>query len=127
MPTAARSLHGNAAASYVERIRDHVERDEVADARQVLAAALGEGAREPGLDDWAKILAPAKIIGRHPATGTDLRVDVRWFDEHAKDYRKQWVAILTGTLLAHAETYEDLRAKLAESAPQATPLVHYIE
>jgi hypothetical protein len=114
-------------SSYVDRIREHVERDEVAAARRVVAEALREGSTEPGLAHWAEVLAPAKFLRFSPATGTDVRDDVRWFDEHGQEYRGQWVAVLKGEMLAHASTYEDLRATLDKIAPKGHPLVHFVK
>lgn len=126
MPAPARIAQTEAPVSYVARIREHVERDEVGAARRVLAEALREGADEPGLKHWADVLAPAKFIGFRPASGTDLQVEMRWFAEHAQEYRGEWVAVLNGELLAHAETHEDLRAKLDVISPSEYPLVHFI-
>jgi hypothetical protein len=126
MPTPARIAQTEAPVSYVARIREHVERDEVGAARRVLAEALRAGADEPGLKHWADVLAPAKIIGFSPASGTDLQVEMRWFAEHAQEHRGEWVAVHNGELLAHAEAYEDLRAKLDAIAPKGFPLVHFI-
>jgi hypothetical protein len=113
--------------SYVDRIREHVERDEVGAARRLVAEALREGSTEPGLAHWAEVLAPAKFLRSSPATGTDVRVDVRWFDEHRQEYRGQWVAVLKGEMLAHAETLEELQKKLAKLRPVAASLVHFVE
>jgi len=113
--------------SYVDRIREHVERDEVGAARRLVAEALREGSAEPGLAHWAEVLAPARVLGFSPPTGSDVRVDVRWFDEHWQEYRGQWVAVLKGEMLAHAETLEELQDKLAQLRPLAASLVHFVE
>jgi Family of unknown function (DUF5678) len=113
--------------SYVERIREHVERDEVGAARRVLAEALQAGSDEPRLKSWAEILAPAKILGFSPPAETDRSAELRWFREHAKDYHGEWVAVLDDDLLAHAPTYEELRAQLDELKPARSPFAHFIE
>ena len=112
--------------SYVDRIREHVEREEVGAARRLVAEALREGSTEPGLANWEKLLAPGKVLGFSPATGSDLRAEIRCLDEHAKEYRGQWVAVLGEKILAHAETLEELRTKLAELALPGRPLVHFL-
>jgi len=127
MPRDTRIQQADALPSYVDRIREHVERDEVRAARRVLAEALKEGSTEADLAYWAEVLAPAKVLGFKPADGTSLRDDIRWFDEHGRDYKGQWVAVDKGELLAHAEIYEDLRARLDEIAPEAYPLVHFVQ
>lgn len=127
MPHAARIPQIDAPPSYEDRIREHLERDDVKGARRILAEALQEGSTEPGLAHWAEVLAPAKILGFRPADGTDIRDDIRWFDEHGRDYKGQWVAVLRGALLAHADSYEVLRATLDEIAPTEYPLVHLVK
>lgn len=110
--------------SYVDRIREHVERDEVGAARRLLAEALREGA---DVGNWAEILAPAKILGFGPPAETDLSAELGWFKQHAKEYRGEWVAVLGTELLAHARTYEELRAQLDRLKPARSPFAHFIE
>jgi hypothetical protein len=126
MPKPARIPQSEAPTSYGARIREHVEQDEVEIARGLAAEALREGVQEPGLDHWVQVLAPAKVLGVHPATGTDVRRDVRWLDKHQQEYRGQWVAVLAGEMLAHAETYEGLKDRLAQLSPAGHPLVHFV-
>lgn len=127
MPGDTRIQQPDTLPSYVDRIREHVERDEVGVARRVLAEALQAGSTEPGLAHWAEILAPARVLGFKPANGTDLRDDIRWFDEHGQDYKGQWVAVHKGELLAHAESLAELRGELARLSPLTPSLVHFVE
>jgi hypothetical protein len=127
MPTPARIAQTEAPVSYVARIREHVQREEVGAARRVLAEALRAGADEPNLDHWAKVLAPAKVLGHSPASSTDRGDEVLWFEKNGREYRRQWVAVLGDELLAHAETYPELRAQLDRLKPAGRPLVHFIE
>jgi hypothetical protein len=128
MPSSARIAQTEAPVSYVARIREHVEREEVSAARRVLAEALRAGVDEPGLANWEKLLAPGKVLGYSPASPTDFEAEMRWFAEHAQEHRGEWVAVLNGELLAHAEAYKDLRAKLDAITPKPKefPLVHFI-
>jgi len=127
MPRPAAIPQIDAPSSYVARIREHLERDEIQAARRVVAEALQEGSTEPGLTNWAELLAPAKILGFSPATGTDVRDDVRWFDEHGHHYRGQWVAVRRGEMMAHAPSLKELRAELAKLGPPEASLVHFVE
>jgi hypothetical protein len=126
MPRAARAPQTDISSSYVDRIREHVERDEVAAARRLVAEALREGSTEPGLAHWAEVLAPAKVLGSHPATGSDLEAEIRCLNEHAGDYKGQWVAVLGEKLLAHAETLDELRKQITQLALPTRPLVHFM-
>jgi hypothetical protein len=113
--------------SYVDRIREHVERDEVGAARRLVANALREGSTEPGLAHWAEVLAPAKVLGFSPAGEPDRSAEFRWFAEHGWEYRGQWVAVLGNQMLTHAESYQNLRDELDKLQPAAPPFVHFIE
>lgn len=126
MPRAARVPQNDVPGSYVARIREHVEREEVGAARRVLAEALREGSNEPGLANWEKLLAPGKVLGYSPARGSDLQAEVRWLDEHSQEFRGQWVAVLGAQMLAHAETLEELREKLDKLTLPTRPLVHFL-
>lgn len=127
MPAPARIAQTEAPISYVARIREHVQREEVGAARRVLAEALRAGTDEPGLDHWAKVLAPAKVLGYSPASGTDRGREILWFEKHGNEYKRQWVAVLGDELLAHAAAYPELRAQLDRLKPAGRPLVHFIE
>jgi hypothetical protein len=128
MPRAARIAQTEAPVSYVARIREHVERDEVGAARRVLAEALRAGVDEPGLANWEKLLAPGKVLGYSPPEpDSDLQAEIRWLDEHGREYRGQWIAVLGEKMLAHAETLEELRSELSKLALKARPLVHFMD
>jgi hypothetical protein len=127
MPQAARIPQDHAHSSYVERIRHHVEKDEVGAARRLVAEALREGVDEPGLKRWAEVLAPARILGHRPASTTNHEADLLWLQEHGRKYRGEWVAVLHGELLAHAKNYGDMRAQFGPLKPDDHPLVQFIE
>jgi hypothetical protein len=127
MSRAARIPQSHVPQSYVDRIREHVEREEVGAARRVLTEALREGSDEPGLADWERLLAPGKVLGTSPPSESDFETDFRCLEGLARDYKGQWVAVFKGELLAHAKSYEELRAKLSQKAPQARPLVYFFE
>jgi uncharacterized protein DUF5678 len=127
MPRAARIPRDDDHASYVDRIREHVEREEVGAARRILAEALREGSHEPGLTDWERLLAPGKVLGTSPPSESDFETDFRCLEGLARDYKGQWVAVFKGELLANARSYAELRAHLSQKAPQARPLVYFFE
>jgi hypothetical protein len=127
MPQDANIPQIDTPAFYVERIRHHVEQDEVGAARRLVAEALREGADEPGLKRWAEVLAPAKILGHRPASTTNHEADLLWLQEHGRKYRGEWVAILRGELLAHAKNYGAMRAQFGLLRPGDHPLVQFIE
>lgn len=116
--------------SYVERIRELVERDRVDAARKLVAEAVAKGVQEEKLRYWQEVLAPAKILGTSPADEPDRTEDFRWLDAHWQEHRGQWVALFGGRLLAHGDSLGDVLALLKstgqESRPGRRALVHYI-
>jgi len=127
MPRAARIPQTDAIPSYVDRIREHVEREEVGAARRVLAEALQAGSTEPRLANWERLLAPGKVLGTSPALDSDRSAEFGWLAEHGKKYRREWVAVLGPQMLAHSKSYAELRAELDKLTPASPPFVHFIE
>ncbi len=127
MPRAARIPQTDAIPSYVDRIREHVERDEVGAARRVLAEALQAGSTEPRLANWERLLAPGKVLGFSPAASSDRSAELGWLATHGKKYRGEWVAVLEDQMLAHSKSYAELRAALDKLKSSSPPFVHFIE
>jgi len=110
-------------AQCLPRIRKLVETGRVREARTLVAEALRADPTEPQLVRWSDVLAPATTKAT-PALDTDRSADFRWLAAHADAYPEQWVAVLRGSLVAHAATLRELEAILAESAPFAPVLLH---
>ena len=68
-----------------------------------------------------------------PATKPSLRVDRNraaeygWLRQHAKEFTGKWVAVSGDELVAVADSFKQLRKKLAETPHEQTPLLHYLE
>lgn len=112
--------------SYYDRIRELVEADDVAGARQLLAEALEQGDHGEDLSGWQKVLAPAKVIRVGGERDIDRTADFQWLREHGKEYDGQWVAVLGGKLLAHATSLAEVLSTLKEKKPAHPPLFHRI-
>ncbi len=112
--------------SYRERIRELVEADQVKAARALLAEALEGGEHGEDLSHWQKALAPAKTLRIGGELDVDRRSDFRWLDENEEAYRGQWVALLHGKLLAHAETLDEVLAALERTSRGERALLHRI-
>jgi hypothetical protein len=111
---------------YVPRIRALVEEGRVREARALVKEALRESPSEPGVTGWSEVLAPAKILQTRSATDFDRSAEILWLEEHADEYRGQWVALLRNELLAHADTLEELTTKLETVPRDARALLHRI-
>lgn len=110
-------------ALYVPRIRALVEAGRVHDARALTQEALRSNPLEPGLSRWKELLAPATVRAV-PELDVDRSADLRWLETHGDAYPDQWVAVLEGSLVAHASTLRELEAILDEAAPGAPVLLH---
>ncbi len=110
---------------YVPRIQALVEEERVREARALVKEALLKNPSEPGLQGWSEVLAPAKHLGTRPASDFDRTPEIRWLEEHWKEYRGQWVALLHDELLAHG-TLEEVTAELKTIDPAARALLHRI-
>ena len=108
---------------YVPRIRALVEAGRVHDARGLVQEALHTNPAEPGLSRWKELLAPAKVKAV-PELDVDRSADYRWLETHGDSYPDQWVAVLEGSLVAHASTLRELETTLDEAAPGAPVLLH---
>lgn len=122
----AKIARNHAAEPYVPRIRALVEEGRVREARALVKEALRESPSEPGVTGWSEVLAPAKMMDRPSAPDFDRSAEIHWLEEHANKYRGQWVALLRNKLLAHADTLEELTAKLETIPHDARALLHRI-
>jgi hypothetical protein len=107
----------------VSRIRELVEVGRAHDARELLQEALHTNPSEPGLSRWKELLAPARV---RPVSEVDVdrSADFRWLETHGDSYPDQWVAVLGGSLVAHASTLRELETILDRTAPGAPVLLH---
>jgi hypothetical protein len=108
---------------YVPRIRALVEAGRVRDARELVQEALHTSPLEPGLSRWKELLSPATVKAA-PELDVDRSADFRWLETHGDSYPDQWVAVLQGSLVAHASTLRELETILDRTAPGVPVLLH---
>jgi hypothetical protein len=115
----------NGAGPFVPRIREHLERGDLQGARRVLAEAQQKKPDEPGLEPFARLLAPlrARVVDER---GRDRTAEFRWLDTEGHSYRGEWVALLGDELVAHSPSFKDLRDELDRKAPEGPVLLHFI-
>lgn len=105
-----------------DRIRDLVEREHLTAARDLLASALESGDRDPAVEAWRTVLAPAQVVKRRARALEPSRDrEIAWLDAHAREHRGQWLALDGDQLVAQASTLEELHALLPRTTP--APLV----
>ncbi len=71
----------------------------------------------------AQVLAPpvARVTRLPRAKGLDA--SMAWFDEHASQYRGQWVAVREGQLLGTAESLEELETVIGQGEEAISTIV----
>lgn len=68
------------------------------------------------LKRYAQVLAPPRLVRRGLPARPDLYANREWMRQHANEYRRQWVALRKGQLLATAESFEALAGQFPERA-----------
>jgi hypothetical protein len=126
MAKAFQIARNDAGELFVPRIRRLLEeRADIRGARRLLAEAREHGSLEPELEELEKLLAPPRFQLR-PASDFDRSAEFAWLEQHAAEYRGQWVAVLGDRLLAQAATLDEIQVQLAATPPKARPLLHRI-
>jgi hypothetical protein len=125
MGKALKVAHEDVEASWVSRIRERLEEADLKGARKLVAEALEAGAAGPRLERLQKLVAPTKV-SLSPIKGFNRSAELRWLEQHWKEYEGQWVAILGEDLVAHAETLDELLADLKAHPTAIPPILHYL-
>lgn len=123
MAKALQIAREDAGEPFVPRIRRLVEQGRIHQARELVKEAVRVSPSEPGLAHWNEVLSPA-IVRTVPGIDMDRSADFRWLQEHGDSYPDQWVAVMDGSLVAHAPTLRELQSILTEKAPGAPVLLH---
>lgn len=123
MAKALQIARNDADELFVPRIRRLVEEGRIHQARELAKEAVRANPSEPGLAHWNEVLSPA-VVRAVPGLDKDRSADLHWLQEHGDSYMDQWVAVLDGSLVAHAPTLRELQSILDEKAPGAPVLLH---
>jgi hypothetical protein len=81
------------------------------------------------LEQWAIVLAPAKVIGTRPASANaiGLKASQRWFENNSSQYKGKWVAVRDGNLLGVAPTLKELYDQIGrDPKPSGTIIVQVL-
>jgi hypothetical protein len=77
-------------------------------AREVSTQAANRYPEHTELRKYARLMAPAKVIGTSPASGQSIEANRNWMRSHGAEYSVQWVMIEDGQLLGAANSLEEL-------------------
>lgn len=108
--SAYRELDGEelSAEDYIQIMRLSLEVGAYLLAREVSTQAVNRYPEHTELRKYARLMAPAKVIGTSPATGQSLAANRNWMKANGATYRGQWVMLEDGQLLGAANSLEDL-------------------
>lgn len=91
-----------------------VEAGRVTEARQ-LVSLLQKASPSPGLEQWARVLAPPEVSAAPAATGSAMARDNAWLRANARDYAGQWVALRDGVLVGADASRVALHRRLEQA------------
>ena len=112
--------------SYSDRIRERVAVGDFLEARALLSEALEREDPSEDLSHWQRLLGPARVMRVRGERDIDRTADFRWLKERSKEYVGQWVALLGGDLLAHADSLQEILRQLESHPSGSQALLHRI-
>ena len=113
---------------YPTLIKDLIQRNEIDGARKLLAAALAASGDHVHLRHVGRVLAAPVVTSSNPARDYDRTAEYRWLQEHGRQFRGRWVALLNGALLSSADSLPALlEAVRREPLHGRRPLVHRVD
>ncbi len=115
----------NEGAAWVRVIRNLIEKDRVAEARQMTEKIPRSALVSPELVTLKRVLAPPRTRTKD-IRSLDRSREVAWLTEHEHEYRGKWVAIHLGVLVGVADSLRDLLAELELKPLAERPLIHRI-
>ena len=68
------------------------------------------------------VLTPPVVVGTYPAQKTTMETSQQWLEEHASQYKGQWIAVQHGMLLGSAPTLQALHRQIGP-AGQTLPTI----
>ena len=69
------------------------------------------------------VLAPPVVVGTYPAQETNLETSQQWLEEHASQYKGQWIAVQNGMLLGSAPTLQALHRQIGPARQTSQTMV----
>jgi hypothetical protein len=103
-----------------------IEDGRVDAARSLLDAAANAGESGAEVRRLRSLLAKPSIVPT-PRVDRDRAPEYEWIAHNGHAYRGQWVALLGPRIVAHARSFQELRAAVTSAAPGDVPLLHYVE
>jgi len=106
---------------FIQVIRSCIFLDMVLLARELADEGRRLFPNDKRMEQWAIVLAPAKVIGTRPASGNAIGLEAshRWFQNNSSKYKGQWIAVRNGELLGVAQTLKGLYDQIGQD--QKTP------
>ncbi len=68
-----------------------------------------------GLQKYARILAPPKVIQSNGPAHPSIRLNRNWLKVHQQEYRGRWIALRDGTLIGVATSFDELAEQVGKT------------
>lgn len=104
---------GLSAANFVDVIRLALKAGAYRAARDITQKGSKYHPDDMRIREYARVLAPARVISSGPASeGARRRSNREWLEAHGAEYSGQWLAIRDGKLLGASDSLESLVERL---------------
>jgi len=111
-------------AEELRRLQALVEDGRVEAARTLVTELAARCPESEGVRQWARVLAPPRIVGAQPASGSGLEAERRWLRAHAAEYPGCWLALDGDRLIAADADLKNVRSSLDHEGLSGV-LLHY--
>jgi len=117
------SVPSETARAALEQLRDLLDAGDTERARTHAAAAAARFPDDQRVVDYARILAPPRVVPTPDLPGTDA--DWRWLHARAREYPGQFLSLYGGELLAAGPDGEAVLAEAEARAPGRRVLLYW--
>lgn len=94
--------------SVIRQIKDALKSADVTLARHLAMEGAQRYKRHHGLQEYARLLAPPRIIDSHVPPTSSIRANHAWLKAHRQEYQGHWIALRSGELVGVADDLDIL-------------------
>jgi hypothetical protein len=107
------------------RLRALLERGDVEGARAWVKELERLWPEADAVRHYARVLAPPQVSIRHGHRGPSRRRERTWLREHARQFPRQWLAILEDQLIAADADLDTVLTAVRQTPGARRPLLHF--
>ena len=113
-------------SSVASELRDLIEQERIAEARELLSKAIKEHGECPELLILKTVLEPPNATPLD-IQDVDRRPELQWIAANRQAYRGRWVAVRGSSLVADAASFQELHRQIKKLGGDGPPLIHQVE